>query len=152
MTQIADHREIHRSNVSRFREQLPNARPWLDELHRAAAARFEAVGYPDTKQEEWRFTNVAPIAKTPFELAQAPKDLKKVEAAAQFSFGKDATCELVFVNGHYAPELSKIGKPPRGLTIRSLAEAIADDDERVRGALGKHADVQNNPFVAMSSS
>jgi len=154
MTQIADHREIHRSNVSRLREQQQGARshPWLDELREAAAARFEAVGYPDTKQEEWRFTNVAPIAKTPFKLAHAPHDLVEVEAAVQFSFGKDAACELVFVNGHFAPDLSKIGKLPKGLAVKSLAKAIAEDDQSVRGALARYADVEINPFVALNTS
>ena len=50
------------------------------------------------------------------------------------------------------PELSKLGKLPRGLTIRSLAEAIAEDDQRVRGTLARHADVEKNPFVAMNTS
>src|SRR5437667_9735566 len=101
MTQIADHRELPQSNFPRFREQNgAPSQPWLDELRKAAMAQFDTAGYPDTKQEEWRFTNVAPIAKTPFKLAPAPKDRKKIDATAQFSFGRDAACELVLVNGH----------------------------------------------------
>src|SRR5438046_2815341 len=69
MTQIADHLDIHESNFSRFEEESADARPWLDDLRKRAMAQFRSAGFPNSKQEEWRFTNVAPIAKTPFKLA-----------------------------------------------------------------------------------
>ena len=47
----------------------------------------------------------------------------------EFSFGHDAACELVFVNGHFAPELSKLGQLPRGVTVRPLASAISGNSE-----------------------
>ena len=43
---------------------------WVEERRATAAARFAQTGFPTTRQEEWRFTNVAPIADTKFPLAQ----------------------------------------------------------------------------------
>jgi Fe-S cluster assembly protein SufD len=66
--------------------------------------RFAEVGFPTTKQEEWRFTNVAPLAKIPFK--PAPEIELHGDDIAAFTFGHEAAVELVFVNGHYAPNLS----------------------------------------------
>src|SRR5438034_943971 len=121
MTQLAE----HLSNFSRLEKRDTSDAPaWLDDLRKAAIARFELVGFPTTKLEDWRFTNVAPIARTPFKLAEPINDGQIVERAAEFSFGKDAACELVFVNGHYTPQLSKLGKLPRSATVRSLSQAL----------------------------
>jgi Fe-S cluster assembly protein SufD len=43
----------------------------LLKLRQAAIERFGVLGFPTTRQEEWRFTNVAPIARTAFRRAEA---------------------------------------------------------------------------------
>ena len=57
--------------VSAFAGQQP-AVAWLGELREAAFRRFAELGFPTTHNEEWRFTNVARIARTPFRPAPAP--------------------------------------------------------------------------------
>jgi Fe-S cluster assembly protein SufD len=44
----------------------PKAEPWVQALREAAFQRFAELGFPTTHDEEWRFTNVAPIARTPW--------------------------------------------------------------------------------------
>src|SRR5690606_949439 len=39
---------------------------WLQDIRRAGAERFAALGLPHHRQEAWRFTNIAPIAKAGF--------------------------------------------------------------------------------------
>src|SRR5208337_1326790 len=46
---------------------------WLHEIRRAAMAGFAEKGFPTTRQEEWRNTNVAPIAAVPFQPATTPR-------------------------------------------------------------------------------
>src|SRR5271165_2799922 len=41
----------------------PKAEPWIQALRDAAFERFVSLGFPTTHDEEWRFTNVAPIAR-----------------------------------------------------------------------------------------
>ena len=149
MTQIADQLKIHQSNFSSIEEKSVDSPPWLDELRQRAMQQFRAVGFPDTKQEDWRFTNIAPIAKTPFQLAQ-PVEVEP-DLARRFSFGKEAACELVFVNGFYIPQLSKITKLARGLSVGNLAQVLADDGQDGKEALGRHADIEKNPFVALNT-
>ncbi|HSV13986.1 MAG TPA: Fe-S cluster assembly protein SufD, partial [Tepidisphaeraceae bacterium] len=109
------------------------------------------TGYPGRRDEEWRFTNVDPIAKTKFALAPRIEDASSIEAATQFSFGRDAVSELVFINGHYTPQLSKLGKLPRGVKVQSLAEALSANPAELKSHLSKHADINTNPFVALNT-
>jgi Fe-S cluster assembly protein SufD len=51
--------------LEQFTSQPP-APAWLQSLRDAAFARFAELGFPTTHNEEWRFTNVAPIARTAF--------------------------------------------------------------------------------------
>src|SRR2546425_10451439 len=70
MTQAPDVKERY---VAAFKAFAGNgagaAAPWLHEIREGAIARFSELGFPTTKQEEWRFTSVAPIAETRFALA-----------------------------------------------------------------------------------
>jgi Fe-S cluster assembly protein SufD len=154
MTQLAtaQDRTVHVDLYARLAEQSRIERaPWLDELRRAAMARFEQVGFPSKKDEEWRFTDLSPITKTQFKLAERVPDELATDVAASFSFGTDAVSELVFVNGHFAPGLSRIGKLPRGVKVGRLADAINDSGELVEPHLAKLADVERNPFVALNT-
>lgn len=54
--------------LEEFTRQRPAA-AWLQQLRDAAFQRFSELGFPTTKNEEWRFTNVAPIARTKFATA-----------------------------------------------------------------------------------
>jgi Fe-S cluster assembly protein SufD len=58
--------------LEQFTRQEP-AEPWLQKLRDSAFARFSELGFPTTRDEEWRFTNVAPIARAAFRKGHADK-------------------------------------------------------------------------------
>ncbi len=51
---------------TRHLKRHPGGEPWLTRLRESAFARFAELGFPTSRSEEWRFTNVAPIARTSF--------------------------------------------------------------------------------------
>jgi len=150
-------RSNHVLNFSLLREQVNGSSPaWLDELRRASMGRFESVGFPSSSDEEWRFTNIQPIVKTPFKLAEAVAPGASTAevvgpAVREFTFGDASRVELVFVDGSFSLELSRIQDLPRGVKIGSLADAIAGDGSRLERVLGRHADIERNPFVALNT-
>ncbi|MDB5296369.1 MAG: Iron-regulated transporter permease protein SufD [Phycisphaerales bacterium] len=153
MTQLMDPQSPGASTLRRLQKQEAAAAVpgWLADLRRDGMARFDAVGFPTTKQEEWRFTNVAPIAKTDFRLAVPEDDGGAADAVDRHTFGKAAAAELVFVNGQYRPDLSTPGKLPPGATLLGLAEAVERHPDVVRAHLGQHAAIDANPFVALNA-
>jgi Fe-S cluster assembly protein SufD len=151
MTQLAD-KSTHMANFSRLEEASGIAPAWLDALRKAGIDRFELVGFPNRRQEEWRHTDVQAIARTAFRLAPAGADTGAADLARKFSFGRDAACELVFVNGYFVRELSRISQLPQGVRVDNLADAIADDRApRLEQHLGQYANIEKNPFVALNT-
>jgi Fe-S cluster assembly protein SufD len=104
-----------------------HAPPWLRDLRERGIARFGELGFPTTKQEEWRLTSVAPIAQGAFRLAGATPVSPPASAIAPFLLGDATPYRLVFVNGHWNAGLSAIGELPPGVRVTSLAEALGRD-------------------------
>ncbi len=122
---------------------------WLKRLREDAFARFCDAGFPTTKDEDWRFTNVSAIAKTQFRPAGAGKLTKKnLEASAI----EGAVATLVFVNGRYAKELSQTSSLPKGVTVASLRDQIEQHPETVEKHLGRYADQKRDAFVALNTA
>ena len=67
-----------------FTQQKPAA-AWVQELRDAAFQRFAGLGFPTTHDEEWRFTNVAPIARSSFSPALADQLCRAPEGAQQLT-------------------------------------------------------------------
>lgn len=123
--------------------------PWLHRLREDAFARFCEVGFPTTRDEDWRFTNVSGIAKTVFRPAATSKLAPGDSAAWRVD---DVAATLVFINGRFDAELSEIGNLPGGVTVASLRERIESHPEEVQKHLGRYADTQRDAFVALNTA
>ncbi|HTV14288.1 MAG TPA: Fe-S cluster assembly protein SufD [Acidobacteriaceae bacterium] len=125
------------------------ALPWLKKLREDAFARFCDAGFPTTKDEDWRFTNVAGLAKTEF---RAGGKATVAKTDAQEWTADSAAAQLVFVNGRYAPELSAAAALPKGVTVGSLREQIERHPETLEKHLGRYADSERDAFVALNTA
>ena len=123
---------------------------WLRGVRRSAADAFGNAGIPTTRLEEWRFTNVAPIADTRF--APAPLIAVSPREASHFVVPGLAGPVLVFVNGRYTPELSSPGNQVAGLCVSTLADAIERDPEALEPSLARHSNVTDRPFAALNTA
>jgi Fe-S cluster assembly protein SufD len=123
---------------------------WLRELRERSIARFCELGFPTTKHEEWRFTNVAPIAGTAFRLAGPSATRLPPSAVAPFVLGGPEQHCLVFVNGRYSAELSRGGTWPAGVRVGSLGEALAADPGLIERHLGHQA--AHGAFAALNTA
>jgi Fe-S cluster assembly protein SufD len=122
----------------------------LHAIRKQAIAKFAELGFPTTKNEEWRFTNIAPIAKTQFAPAlRYENDSVFVSHVKKFSLGLKCT-RLVFVNGHYAPELSVIAASSKGAKVTNLKTALQTD--AVHQHLAKYVRHEENAFTALSAA
>jgi Fe-S cluster assembly protein SufD len=116
--------------------------PWLRDIRRAAIGRFAERGLPTPRDEEWKYTSIAPIAETEFDLgADGTDDDLTEEIIAPFGLSP-AWSRLVFVNGRYSTKLSTVGLLPRGVRVESLGEALITDAAMVRPHLISSASVE----------
>ena len=139
-------------NFERFEKQT-NQPAWLFPLRKAGIACFAEQGFPTLKDEDWRFTNVAPIANLPFKpMLDGAKDKSASEILSGAAFTKIGGSRLVFVNGHFASELSAIGKFPAGVKVSNLAAALTQESALVEKHLGRYAVGEGNAFAALNQA
>jgi len=138
---------------ARTAESVPS---WLDEIRRAAMESFAEKGFPTTRQEEWRNTNVAPIAAVPFQPAgEAPTGSAEsmAERISRLPLADLGCPRLVFINGRFSKQLSTLEALPKGMKVGSLAEALASDGKTLEGHLGRYAtDYSEHAFVALNTA
>ena len=123
---------------------------WLRDLRERGIARFGELGFPTTKHEEWRFTNVAPIAQTEFRLAGSSAIRLQPSAVEPFLLGSANQQCLVFVNGRFSAELSRVSAWPAGVRVGSLAEAVAADPGLIERHLGRQT--ADEAFAALNTA
>jgi Fe-S cluster assembly protein SufD len=120
---------------------------WLKELRDGAIARFDTLGFPTTKQEAWRFTSVASLTETVFELAHPASRVPQLAEIQPLLLGDGP--RLVFVNGLVVRSLST--PLADGVRLDSLAQALVDTPDLVREHLGKYAGA-DRPFAALNTA
>ena len=126
---------------------------WLLALRKAGIARFAEMGFPTPRHEDWRFTNVAPIANLPFKPVLRPwPGAAEAAGIAGAVFGRLEAARLVFVDGHYAADLSAPGRLPPGVVVGSLAGALASGEGELEKTLGRWAPEQAGPFAALNTA
>jgi len=135
-----------------FARLEPTGPAWLTPLRTGGLARFETVGFPSSRDEEWRFTPLGPLPRTAFEPATAPSPAPTRDELARFTFGHPEWPALVFLNGRFAPEYSTPVEPGTGVVALSLAEALAQHPGLVEPHLARHAGPDATPFTALSAA
>ena len=124
---------------------------WLRKLREDAFARFCQVGFPTTRDEDWRFTNVAAISRAKFALST--KNDARLSASDLKQWRMEASAvQLVFVDGQFRSDLSQVGKLAGGITISTLKEETGKSAKLLEAHLGRYLDMQRDPFSALNTA
>jgi Fe-S cluster assembly protein SufD len=125
---------------------------WARSLRLSAITRFETLGFPTTRNEDWHFTSVAPIAERAFApLTSSPSTVTKSQLAP-LSFGADDWHQIVFVNGRFDAGLSTLGGLPDGVTVMPLGRAYDELPILVEQHLGRIASFEGQTFTALNTA
>jgi Fe-S cluster assembly protein SufD len=145
------------SAYNQLRAERQDREPvWMQQLRADAWERFAAKGFPTTHDEDWRFTNLAALARTPFRRTAKTNAAHLAKAIDAFRL-PGAACQLVFINGHFAPELSDASNLPSGLEWCALKRAVDCGIEAcapggIEQHLGRYADVSRDVFAALNTA
>ncbi len=126
--------------------------PWLTGLRQAGLDGFQGAGFPTSRDEDWRFNNLAPLTGRQFRLAAQDVSGVTAEQVAPYLFAIPGVRTLVFVNGRYAPGLSAPGELPAGATVRNLAGALGAEPATVERHLGRYANPTAGGFTALNTA
>jgi Fe-S cluster assembly protein SufD len=153
MTRVTDVAQRYVADFKAFASNGAAGAPvWLKEIREAAIARFAELGFPSMKQEEWRFTSIAPIAETPFAFGHRRAGDAVTAAQVATLGGTSRSVRVVFVDGTFTPELSTLEHLPAGVRAGSLAAALKSAPELARAHLAHYAPYQASPFAALNTA
>ncbi len=145
MTGAALEADVFRAAFERRSVERPEP-AWLVSLREQAFAAYSAKGLPTTRDEEWRFTSLQPIARTPF-VAATRFDAHETDLQAA-GLVELPGARLVFVNGRFHAGLSR---PAADARVESLRAVLQADPGRLAGLVGREAK-DLTPFTALNTA
>jgi Fe-S cluster assembly protein SufD len=129
---------------------------WLSSLRERAAARFEELDFPTTHDEEWRYTNVAPILKLDYMPAREPgleiDPTVTHESLSGFDFEESRHSRLVFINGTFSRAHSDVTDLQNIFIAGCLSEIPVEHMGALKEHLGAHSSFQNDKFTALNTA
>lgn len=157
VTQTIKEQGTYEAAFRKFQEQTSADASWVKRLRESAFDRFEQLGFPKTDEEEWKYTNVAPVANATFETMferAAVEDGSQAGQLERFTYAESRGSQLVFINGTYQAQLSALEALPEGLVVADLATALGDERYAliVREQLARGADYHANGFTALNTA
>jgi Fe-S cluster assembly protein SufD len=153
MTDLMEEKNSYEASFAEFARGSNGRRhSWLHSIRRDAMARFSEMGFPTTRQEEWRFTSVAPIARVPFKPADPKPNALTISDISRYTVCEARCTQLVFLNGFYSETLSTVKFLPKGVRIRSLAQALEPDRLILESLIAPYACPQDNAFSALNTA
>ena len=153
MMTISDITDVNAERFARHARRMDGAFPlWFRSLRDAALVQFTDQGFPTTRNEEWRHTNVTTLAETEFELAGPWETQVTPEQVSCFRLGGGDEATLVFVDGRFSEHLSDVAALPEGVCAMSLATALTADLPQVKDHFPPTAAKGQSPFVTLNTA
>jgi Fe-S cluster assembly protein SufD len=151
VTELVKSDRTYQTAFGSVKESSPTV-PWLELVRSGAIDRYEQIGFPSVREEEWKYTNLALLAKESFQPAIKPSDISAADAA-RFAYPETANAHLLVVNGFLNEEVSI--KTGLGEVVAiDLFSAVADArySKIVRKYLARNANYHDNGLKALNTA
>ena len=143
----------YQENFEMLEKQLNGGtKTTLHKVRKQAFSDFQKLGFPDKRQEEWRFTDISPVINKQFISLQGETETKITNNdIAPYLFKDAENYQIVFVDGRFSPELSHLDGL-KNIQLESLYTASKDKNNLVEQELAKHASFDKNSFSALNTA
>lgn len=99
----------------------------LHDVRKQALARFQELGFPTTRNENWKYTSLKPLQQHEFELAEDVPDADITrEELKPLLLPEGTSYELVFVNGRFSKKLSRFAET--SIEVKTFTQAAKGQD------------------------
>lgn len=126
---------------------------WVFPIRKAGISTFSELGFPGVEDEDWRFTNVTPISRLPFQpsFRQSPVGITANELAG-LPFLSLKASRLVFVDGQFVAALSQVQPEKEGIRIMNLSAALATESALIEKHLGLYSQGEPSAFTSLNTA
>ncbi len=152
MMEVVEAKDFYQAQFERLENELgQNGRARMLPMRRDAISSFARLGFPTVRDEEWKYTNVTPLARIPFKPAAPGLSRLTPETLARLPFGDLTPERLVFVNGHSSRELSSF-QEPECMEARTLTSALDQRPQALEPYLSLYAGYRDHAFIALNTA
>jgi Fe-S cluster assembly protein SufD len=152
MNKMIDIKDWYISNFGEFEKRLNGGKESsIHQKRKDALSNFSRLEFPTIKDEEWKYTSIAPLLKFNFVPSYEKKVVSK-EFIKSLLFDEMEHSLIVFINGRFSAENSILLNLPDGVIVGSIAEEIRKNNKELLKHFGKYADHQNHIFTALSTA
>lgn len=123
----------------------------LNTIRKDGAINFESSNFPTKKEEEWKYTNISPILKHEFVPSPLCKDKAAIGNIEDYKIPSLDVHLLVFINGLFDKNLSKVGELREGIIIDNFLNQNKNNPEFLKKHLGKKESI-NNSFNLLNNT
>ena len=135
------------------RPGLPGADlSWLKDIREAGIERFNDLGLPTPKLEDWKYTRLKPLDDTDYQLVSDEDGAAAVDLIPSVLADSSDHSRLVFVNGRMRPELMIEGDLPDGVYVDCLKDALGSGADWIQVHLGQIGEAENQSLVALNTA
>jgi Fe-S cluster assembly protein SufD len=150
----SDNRSVYLTYFEQFENNFSGgSQSPLNSIRHSAIEYFGKHGFPTTKDEEWRFTNISPITRGLFapilHSTITDANRKKLDSILLHGFREH---RLVFINGYYADEFSEISTNSNEVIIGNLREILESNPDLIKKYISKHSANQESAFTSLNTS
>ena len=151
VTELAKPESNYQSAFRALKQSKPTV-AWVEIVRESAMDRFESLGFPTVANEEWKYTNLAGLAKDSFRPSEAQSAITTADIS-RFSFPETANSQIVLVNGLFRQDLSSTAELESIVAV-DLFSAIADAryNKIVRSYLARNANYHDKSMTALNTA
>lgn len=148
VTELVKSENSYQTAFRAVRELSPTV-AWLELVRSSAMDRFEQLGFPSVREEDWKYTNLASLAKEEF----VPITSRSSETRDVLVYPETAEAHLLVVDGFLRDDLSV--KTGLGDVVAVDLFSAAHDaryNKIVRKYLARNAGYHNNGLTALNTA
>ncbi len=123
----------------------------IHKIRKDAISKFSGLDFPTTRNEEWKYTSIAPLLKHTFTPAENKPEVNRKDVN-KLLFDELEHSLLVFVNGFFSKDLSDLKDLPAGVIAGNIADAIESHSEIMEKHFSRYADYKDQIFTALSTA
>ena len=157
MTTITDKSSTNREPFEQAfaAKRIAEADDWLQSLRENAIQVFSRAGFPTTRDEDWKYTNLSNIeARSAAYLSTipSPADIHSLREILRGLPIDPSAFTVVFANGFFCSELSRLPEKDEGLTIDTLSGLGNRSTDWLRSQLGQYPHIECPPLAALNTA
>jgi Fe-S cluster assembly protein SufD len=153
MSNILEKKNWYQKQFRAFEEGLNGQRNSpIHDLRKQALEQFMAIEFPTAKNEDWKYTNIEPVLSQSFETVNASDQIRINSKDIERFFIADTSARLVFIDGRFSPNLSQTDQLPKGIKVKNLSRALAEDKDAIHVRLKEQLQKNKDVFAALNTA